>query len=88
MSIERTNHNELTNRAYQLWEKAGRPEGRDLEFWLQAEQQIRSHGNQSADARPASTATTAVNGARQSLSASGPTPRRKGHNPSVREFKI
>ena len=23
--------------AFQLWEKAGRPEGRDLEFWLGAE---------------------------------------------------
>src|SRR5207247_5173211 len=26
--------------AYGLWEKAGRPSGRDLEFWLKAEQQI------------------------------------------------
>ena len=24
-------------RAHQLWEQAGRPEGRDPEFWLQAE---------------------------------------------------
>ena len=28
-------------RAYELWEKAGRPSDRDLEFWLQAEQQIK-----------------------------------------------
>lgn len=27
-------------RAYELWEQAGRPEGRDLEFWLGAERQI------------------------------------------------
>src|SRR6266516_4550739 len=26
--------------AYGLWEKAGRPAGRDLEFWFMAEQQI------------------------------------------------
>ncbi len=25
--------------AYQLWEKAGRPAGRDLEFWVEAEKQ-------------------------------------------------
>jgi len=24
-------------RAHQLWEQAGQPEGRDQEFWLQAE---------------------------------------------------
>lgn len=27
-------------RAYELWEEAGRPVGRDLEFWLEAERQI------------------------------------------------
>lgn len=28
--------------AYQLWENAGRPAGRDLEFWLAAEAHVRS----------------------------------------------
>ena len=28
--------------AYQLWEDAGRPVGRDLEFWLAAESQLRA----------------------------------------------
>ena len=28
--------------AYQLWEAAGRPEGRDEEYWDQAEAQINS----------------------------------------------
>ena len=28
--------------AYQLWEKAGRPAGRDLEFWLAAEAEVRA----------------------------------------------
>jgi hypothetical protein len=28
--------------AYQLWEKNGRPAGQDVEFWLQAEQSLRS----------------------------------------------
>ncbi|OSJ14403.1 hypothetical protein BST63_16810 [Bradyrhizobium canariense] len=27
-------------RAYQLWEKAGRPCGRDREFWLRAEREV------------------------------------------------
>lgn len=29
----------LRVRAYYLWEAAGRPEGRELEFWAQAERQ-------------------------------------------------
>ena len=27
--------------AYTLWEKDGRPHGRDLEYWLQAEKQLK-----------------------------------------------
>jgi hypothetical protein len=27
----------IANRAYRLWEKAGHPSGRDLDFWLAAE---------------------------------------------------
>ncbi|MET4631001.1 hypothetical protein ABIB83_008061 [Bradyrhizobium sp. I1.8.5] len=32
---------ETRRRAHELWENAGRPEGRDLEFWLQAERVVR-----------------------------------------------
>jgi len=28
-------------RAYELWEAAGRPEGRSEEFWFQAEEEFR-----------------------------------------------
>ena len=28
-------------RAYELWERAGRPSDRGLEFWLEAERQIK-----------------------------------------------
>jgi hypothetical protein len=43
--------------AYQLWENAGRPAGRDLEFWLAAEAQARAAATQpsapeSAEASP------------------------------------
>jgi hypothetical protein len=31
---------EVRARAYELWEKAGRPIGRDVEFWLEAERQL------------------------------------------------
>lgn len=30
----------ILERAYQLWEQAGRPEGRDNEFWHQAEAEL------------------------------------------------
>ena len=32
---------EISRRAYDLWEQAGRPDGRDTELWLQAEAQIK-----------------------------------------------
>lgn len=30
----------IRQRAHDLWEAAGRPSGRDLEFWLQAETDV------------------------------------------------
>jgi hypothetical protein len=29
-------------RSYLLWEAAGRPQGRDVEFWLRAEEDVRA----------------------------------------------
>ncbi|MEI6779571.1 MAG: DUF2934 domain-containing protein [Verrucomicrobiota bacterium] len=37
MSIETVKDNGIAALAQQLWEQAGQPGGRDLEFWLQAE---------------------------------------------------
>ena len=31
---------EIVRRAYELWEKAGKPEGRDQEFYHQAEREL------------------------------------------------
>jgi hypothetical protein len=31
----------IASRAYTLWEQAGRPQGCDVQFWLQAESQLR-----------------------------------------------
>jgi hypothetical protein len=49
--------------AYQLWENAGRPPGRDLEFWLAAEAQARAAVTQpiapeSAEASPVKSSKT------------------------------
>ncbi|MBW5440081.1 DUF2934 domain-containing protein [Bradyrhizobium canariense] len=40
---------QITARAYQLWEQAGRQSGRDVEFWLQAEREISRPDPESQD---------------------------------------
>jgi hypothetical protein len=42
---------EIRLAAYQMWEKAGRPAGRDLQFWLDAEAQLRT-ATKAASAKP------------------------------------
>lgn len=37
---------EVTVRAREIWEQSGRPSGRDLEFWLQAESEISQRGGE------------------------------------------
>ena len=37
---------ETTVRAREIWEQNGRPSGRDEEFWLQAESEIRARNQQ------------------------------------------
>ncbi|MGC3958742.1 MAG: DUF2934 domain-containing protein [Verrucomicrobiota bacterium] len=51
--------------AYQLWEKAGHPAGRDQEFWYAAERQLRANASASPAAIPSAPALEA------------PKPRRK-----------
>jgi hypothetical protein len=34
-------HDDIARRAYALWEKDGRPFGRDLDYWLRAEADLR-----------------------------------------------
>ena len=38
--VHMSNYDEIAKRAYELWEQAGKPDGQDTEFWLQAEGQI------------------------------------------------
>jgi hypothetical protein len=35
---------QIMERAYEIWDRNGRPEGRENEFWHQAEQELR-HDN-------------------------------------------
>jgi hypothetical protein len=41
------NEDEIRTYAHQLWEKAGRPEGRDKEFWELAQQELRNQNKSS-----------------------------------------
>ena len=34
-------HEEISKKAREIWEREGRPEGRDIEHWLQAEAELR-----------------------------------------------
>jgi hypothetical protein len=38
---------QINNRAYEIWEKNGKPEGRDEEFYHQAEQELRNEDKSS-----------------------------------------
>ncbi len=40
--MEDTQETQIARRAYELWEKAGRPQGRDQEFYYQAEKELRN----------------------------------------------
>jgi hypothetical protein len=38
------NYDEIAKRAFEIWEREGRPPGRDLEHWLAAEAELRQDG--------------------------------------------
>jgi hypothetical protein len=40
--MENPTQEQITHRAYELWEQAGKPDGRDQEFYHQAEQELRN----------------------------------------------
>jgi Protein of unknown function (DUF2934) len=42
----RRTREEIRARAHELWEQNGRPLGRDLEFWLQAESELSERDRQ------------------------------------------
>jgi hypothetical protein len=40
--MENPTRKQINHRAYELWEQAGKPDGRDQEFYHQAEQELRN----------------------------------------------
>jgi hypothetical protein len=42
---------DVVRRAYELWEQAGKPEGRDQEFYLEAERELQEALNKNAPRR-------------------------------------
>ena len=46
--MENPTKEQIIHRAYELWEQAGKPEGRDDEFYHQAEQELRNADKSSA----------------------------------------
>lgn len=40
--IPQPSYEEIAATAFLIWEKNGRPHGRDVEFWLQAEQSLKT----------------------------------------------
>lgn len=38
-------HTEIERRAYHIWEREGRPHGRDFDHWLKAEQEMSKLGS-------------------------------------------
>lgn len=42
-------HEVISQRAHQIWELAGKPEGRDTELWLQAENELRASASEAYD---------------------------------------
>lgn len=84
----------ISRRAYELWEKEGRPDGSDLRHWLQAEQELSgspaTYGNGSSSQDIASTArhsdVTPLQGTRAaSAAARETTPKRGSATPFARE---
>lgn len=40
----------IRERAYELWEQDGRPEGQDLDYWYRAEAELRGQGSSGLEA--------------------------------------
>lgn len=38
--MEKASHAEIAKRAYAIWEREGRPHGRDFDHWLAAEREV------------------------------------------------
>jgi hypothetical protein len=80
MSTENIHHQEVSDRAYLLWQRAGKPEGQDLEFWLQAEAEVL--GQSSSKTPPDSGRSEAIRGLVSKARTSRPIHRTSGKGPA------
>ena len=66
---------EIASRAYQIWEACGRPPGRELEHWLQAERELASpSGEANLEDAPASSSPPWGSGAHPSAAPGAESP--------------
>jgi len=59
-SVRRASHEEISQRAQQLWESMGRPLGRDEEIWLQAERELTTASAPAETSRTTTSTVTAL----------------------------
>jgi DUF2934 family protein len=59
MNIPTPTHETVAQRAYSLWQQAGCPDGRDTEFWLEAEHQLGTESPATSSPPDAATAQAA-----------------------------
>jgi len=75
---------DISRRAYEIWESEGRPEGSDFRHWLQAEQELTSRSNNNNSTKR-SDSNQPPRGT--SAEARPPTGNRAGTNPPNRDLK-
>ena len=66
---------QVRQRAFELWEKRGRPKGHEVEFWLQAERELKGEENSGDISRGTSaSAASAKSGSRSDGPGQGSIP--------------
>ncbi len=49
---QQPSHDDIARLAYELWEQNARPSGQEVQFWLQAEQRLRSSAQTAPKSAP------------------------------------
>ena len=52
VEMQRPSEMDIVRRAYKLWEQAGKPDGRDQEFYHQAERELQKANEQAVPEQP------------------------------------
>ena len=80
-------HDEIAVRAYELWEQRHRPEGYDVEFWLEAERQLLSGVNLYQEQKTVSPQTQSRRGSRSEVKVRDET-RHRPHRPTAALVRV